>query len=100
MELFPIVGDKCIWNPIAADNVLPQEPFDAFSCNIHQGFHFHPLSEVVKSYNCESNTPFPRGKGPTTVTPYCEKGQGEEIELNSLGGCLVMLANHWHLLQF
>jgi hypothetical protein len=32
--------------------------------------------------------------------PHCEKGQGEEIKLNSPGGCFAILARHWHLSQF
>ena len=33
-------------------------------------------------------------------TPHCEKGQGEEMELSSVGGCFVTLANRWHFSQF
>jgi hypothetical protein len=57
VELLPVVRDECIWYTITANDILPKEPFDAFSRNIYQGLYFCPFSKIIDNHDCKSNTP-------------------------------------------
>ena len=74
-EVGSIVGDDGMRNIEATNNVLPKELHCLLSRDFGEQHRLYPLGEVVGNQE-EPNWGRAHGRGPTTSSPHCMKGQG------------------------
>lgn len=100
IELFPIIRDEGMRNPIVTYNVFEEEVLELFGGDRGQWLCFDPLGEVATATTTYLTLPLPTGMGPMRSIPRMENGQWLVMVISWWEGARGMFVNRWHLSHF